>query len=253
MIDNPREKLVLPHYDMAIQQAIILSQQGNLDLIHICTILFSDIELLQGNPRGALLHSRHGAGIFKSSQDNLGIGSLGIARSYQLFDEHLSGHHATTEDISSEPRLLLPSGGFSSLEQAHQSFASLVAKSWPLLAAFALGKSTSEHLSQHNSTTSPSMMHRAERAVHLDLDLWANSLLSSKDLLGLQDTGYKLQSLKINWLTVRIRMTSSLWDTAANTSDGEGFQELMRHYQSLWGKNVEAMRYVVVSQSSYRL
>ncbi|KAJ5731824.1 C6 zinc finger domain protein [Penicillium malachiteum] len=239
-IEKPWEKLALPHYDRAIRQAILLSQQGNLELIHICTILFSDIELLQGNPTGALLHSRHGAGIFKSlgSNDKLGIGSLGIVHSYQAFGRHLTRPHPTPEEVSSIPRVLLPAVGFTTLDQAYDSFASLVSKFWPLFPLFALGKVPSEQPSQTNNnvTVTPAILQRVERAVHLDLELWANCLLSSKDLFGLQvqETGYKFQSLKINWLAVKIWMTSSLWNAPANMHHGDGFQETVREYQLVW-------------------
>ncbi|KAJ5703230.1 C6 zinc finger domain-containing protein [Penicillium malachiteum] len=237
-IEKSSEKLALPHYNRAIRHAILLSQQGNLELIHICTILFSDIELLQGNPTGALLHSRHGAGIFESlgSNDHLGIGSLGIAHSYQSFGRHLTRPHPTAEEISSIPRVLLPTEGFTTLDEAYDSFASLVSKFWPLFPLFASAQRTTERPSQEIYNVTPAMIHRAERAVQLDLDLWADCLLSSKDLFGLQGqgNGYKFQSLTINWLAVKIWMTSHLWDAPANVPHRDNFEDTVRKYQLVW-------------------
>lgn len=234
-IGKPRYKSALPHYNLAIQQAIALSQQGNLDLILICVTLFSEIELIQGNPMGAIVHSRHGLEIWKSSKDSFGIGNLGIDDSYQSMDKDPTDP-PTMEPISSELRLLLPNGGFATPKEAYESFGSLMDRYRPLPTIFRLASgSTSENLSQADSNTSPAMIHRAERAAHMELDLWAKSLLSSKDILGLQESGYKFQSLKINWVAIKIWLSSSLYNTAAETSHAQSFQELIRHYQNIWG------------------
>ncbi|KAJ5097462.1 C6 zinc finger domain-containing protein [Penicillium angulare] len=225
----PREILATSHYDLAIQQAISLSQQGNLDAILICSILFAGVELLRGNPRGAMLHFGHGTRIFNSNNDNLGLG-----RSFGGLDDEFSGYAATAEQILSTPRVLLPTGGFTSLDQAWDSFAGLNSNAMKLQFALFSRDTPSECPAQTNSTLRPATIERIEWGLHLDLDAWANAILSSKDILGLQQAGHTLQSLKINWLVAKLWMTSGLYSTARMPRQ-KAFAELIQNFHNLWG------------------
>ncbi|KAJ6024732.1 C6 zinc finger domain-containing protein [Penicillium herquei] len=223
-----REKLAIPHYDLAVQRAINLSQQGNLDIILICSILFAGVELLRGNPRGAILHFGHGTRIYNSNNDNLGLG-----RSFGGLDDEFSGYAATAEKLMSEPRFLLPTGGFTSLDQAWDSFAALNANAMRLQNALLARKTHFDRPAQTNSTLRPATIQSIESRLHLDLDAWANAVLSSKDVLGLQQAGYTFQSLKINWLVAKLWMTLGLYSTAKMPRQ-KAFEELIQSFHNLW-------------------